>query len=211
VRGKVLERIDASGYSYLRLATSEGERWAAVPETTQQVGAEVTVTGGMPMDGFQSKTLKRRFDRIVFGVLAGADARGAALRPGAMGSGSYHGRRSGEALLEPIDIATIQVPRAPGEDGYTLAELYAKRRTLQDREIQVRGKVIKVTESVMGRNWVHLADGTGSGRARDLTLTTQDSALVGDVVLARGLLRIDRDFGAGYTYPLILEDARLSR
>ena len=77
----------------------------------------------------------------------------------------------------------------------------------------MRGKVVKYTPAVMGKNWVHLRDGSGTHEKAndDLTVTTSGSAAVGDVVLVKGVVHLDRDFGAGYSYAVIIEDASLSR
>ncbi len=86
VTGKVLEKLDAGTYTYLRLATNAGVTWAAVPATTVPVGATVGIAGAMPMDGFESKTLNRKFDKIVFGTVEGAPpAAGADSVQGMMG------------------------------------------------------------------------------------------------------------------------------
>jgi hypothetical protein len=79
---------------------------------------------------------------------------------------------------------------------------------LAGKPIAVRGKVVKFNAQILGHNWLHLQDGTG-----DLTITTADSAApvaIGDVVVARGTLSLNKDFGGGYSYPVIVEDATLS-
>jgi len=65
----------------------------------------------------------------------------------------------------------------------------------------------------MGRNWLHIRDGSGSREKKDddLTVTSADGAAVGDVVVVKGVARVDRDFGAGYAYPIVLEDAKVTR
>ena len=83
VSGTVLETIDASDYTYMRLKTESGEAWAAVTKTKIKKGDKVTVTNAMVMDGFESKTLKRTFDHIVFGVLAGPGGAAPAAAAGA--------------------------------------------------------------------------------------------------------------------------------
>jgi hypothetical protein len=91
--------------------------------------------------------------------------------------------------------------------------VYASKTALKDKPVVVRGTVVKFNPGIMGRNWVHIRDGSGSPETKDndLTLTTQDTVAVGDVVLARGTVRLDKDFGAGYTYPVILEDVKITR
>jgi hypothetical protein len=87
--------------------------------------------------------------------------------------------------------------------------VFAKRTALNGKPVGVRGKVVKVTTGVMGRNWVHLRDGTGAAGNDDLLVTTQDECAVGDVVVARGTARVYQDFGAGYKYPVLIEGAKL--
>ena len=71
---------------------------------------------------------------------------------------------------------------------------------------------MKWNAGIMGKNWLHLRDGSGAaGKDNDITITTSDEAAVGDVVLVKGTVRVDKDFGAGYAYPVIIEDAKLSK
>ena len=94
-----------------------------------------------------------------------------------------------------------------------MAQVFAERRVLVNKTVTVRGKVVKANPSIMGRNWIHIRDGSGSREKKDddLTVTTQDGAAVGDIVVVRGVVHVDRDFGAGYSYPVVLEDAKVTR
>ncbi len=224
VSGVVQETLDASDYTYMRLETSGGEMWAAVTKTSVKKGDRVTVVNAMSMDGFESKTLNRKFDRIVFGNLGGGAAAplsaGAAPAPvSSHGSGSEDQQRSLMAAQHaavaggPAEAGDVVVAKAEGKDGRTVAQLFAERISLKDKTVSVRGKVVKANASIMGRNWIHIRDGTGSREKKDddLTVTTHDAAAVGDVVLVKGVVHIDRDFGAGYAYPVVLEDVKVTR
>ena len=92
----------------------------------------------------------------------------------------------------------------------TVAELYAGQNGLLDTVVKVRGKVVKFSYQIVGKNWVHVQDGTGSAGSNDLTVTTADSARIGDLVLVSGKISQNRDFGAGYRYTLIIEDAKVA-
>jgi hypothetical protein len=94
-----------------------------------------------------------------------------------------------------------------------VAEIVAKRTELKDKPVEVRGQVVKFTPGVMGKNWIHLRDGTGSTAdgTNDVTVTTKAEAKVGDVVLVKGVVRIDRDLGSGYAYKVLIEDATLAK
>jgi hypothetical protein len=111
-----------------------------------------------------------------------------------------------------VDVKVVAVERAPGADGRTVAEVYAQRKQLGDKTVAVRGTVVKFLPGIMGRNWLHLRDGSGSADAgdNDLTFTTAENAEVGAVVVARGLVRADKDFGSGYAYRAIVEETRLT-
>ncbi len=225
VSGTVLETMDASDYTYMRLKTATGETWAAITKTKIAKGDAVTVTNAMVMDGFQSKTLNRTFDHILFGVLAAPGAAapaGAAALPmvsdHAPTAGTTGGEtpqqmaaQHGQAAGGPPDAPDVKVPKAEGANAKTVAELWAHRTALKGKEVVVKAKVVKVTNGVMGKNWLHVRDGSGSKAAKDndLTVTSDATAKVGDVVTATGVVSIDKDFGAGYAYPVIVENAKL--
>ena len=76
----------------------------------------------------------------------------------------------------------------------------------------IRAKVVKYNAGIMGKNWLHLRDGSGKAdKDNDLTVTSNDVAKVGDVVVIKGAVRTDKDFGAGYAYPVIVEDAKIAK
>lgn len=214
LRGTVLETMDAAGYTYLKLKTAEGETWAAVNEAKVAVGDEVTVLQPMTMDGFESKTLNRTFERIVFGTLGPGAAAPASGMPGAAGSVPPEmAAAHAAAAAGPQGDEKISVARAEGAEGRTIAELFAQRAALAGKPVAVRGKVVKVNLGIMGKNWFHLRDGSGTaeGKNHDLTVTTQDAVSMGDVVLAKGIVAVDRDFGSGYTYSLLVEEAKVTK
>ena len=220
IKGKVLERTDTDIYSYLRLSTANGEVWAAVPRTDAAVGTEVSVVNWADVPGFEGKAVKKKFDHIYFGVLAGQAGATGAPSPG----GSPHvtpppgepsvsemAARHAAAAAGPADAASVKVEKAKGADARTVAEVYGQKATLKGKTVVVRAKVVKFMPGIMGRNWVHLRDGTGGQGSNDLTITTGDKVDVGDVVVAKGTVATDRDFGAGYAYPVMLEGAKVAK
>jgi len=206
LRGRIAERIDAAPYTYLRLEVGTGEAWTAVPQTPAAVGTEVTVIGAMAMRNFESNSLKRVFPVVYFGTL---QAPGAAGMPGAEAAQDTTLQHA-LAAQGPTDTKVPALAKAPGAEGRTVAEVHAQRATLKEKTVAVQGQVVKVNLSILGRNWLHLRDGSGQGPTADLTVTTMESAAVGDVVTARGTLRLDKDYGAGYRYSVVLEDAKLT-
>ena len=222
VTGKVLERLDAPPYSYLKLQTAQGESWAAVPKTEVEKGSDVTVTGAMPMQNFESKTLGRTFEVVYFGTLAGAGGQAAAqMPPPGMGGAPTGGApmepgqmaaQHAAAAAGPAEVGDVKVAKATAPDGRTVAEVWAQRATLKEKSVTVRGKVVKANENIMGKNWFHVRDGSGAaGKDNDITVTSSDKAAVGDVVTVKGTVRVDKDFGSGYAYPVIIEDAKFTK
>jgi hypothetical protein len=201
--GKVLERLDAGRYSYLRLSTSTGEIWAAVPQSGVKVGEEVSMANPMPMEGFETKTLNRKFDRIYFGTLQQPE--------GAETAQALQSAHSGVA--EPVSAGPIKVEKAAGPEGQTVGDVFSQKLKLKDRNVAVRGKVIKVNANIMGKNWIHIQDGTGDPKIKtnDLTVTSQSSASLGDTVLVKGVVRLDKNLGMGYLFPVIIEDATVTK
>lgn len=225
--GKVAETLDAPSYTYLKVDTAAGQKWAAVPKMQIAVGTDVRVAQQMVMTDFESKSLGRKFDSIVFGTIA-TEAPAPAPTPAAMGaapaaSGDAPAADATKALemaarhavaaAGPSDVADVKVAKASGPDARTVEQIHVARRELAGKPVVLQAKVVKATEGVMGRNWLHVRDGSGDAakRTNDVTVTTSETAAVGDVVTIRGTVQIDRDFGAGYTYPVMLEDAKLSK
>jgi hypothetical protein len=200
--GLVTESMDSGGYTYLHLETAQGPAWVAVRQAKVATGATVSVENAMLMEGFESPTLKRKFDRVWFGSLAGEGAGPHAATP----QGNPH------AAGPAAKVEVVKAERAAGDAGRTVAEVHAQRTQLANRDVAVRGTVVKFLPGIMGRNWVHLRDGSGSEAAKDddLTVTTQDTVEVGSQVVARGRVSADKDFGSGYAYRVIVEEAHLT-
>ncbi len=169
---------DVAQYTYLRLRTKEGEVWAAVPTAPVKVGAEVGIANPQAMNGFHSKTLNKTFDRIVFGTLAGRDEQAAPPD-----TPRCTRRRARHAAVPPV-----KVEKAKGPNAQTVAGIVTGAASLKDKPVTVRGQVVKFTADVMGKNWLHLRDGTGSAAdgSDDVLVVTGDKANVGDVVLIKG-------------------------
>ncbi len=93
----------------------------------------------------------------------------------------------------------------------SVAELYQEKDQLKGKQVKLHGKVVKVNNGIMNRNFIHLRDGTGEKGTNDITITSQDTAKVGDEITAVGTVTVDLDFGAGYTYPVIVEKATITK
>lgn len=192
VTGEVLEVQDVESYTYLRLKTKDGETWAAVSRAPVKKGATVTIEDAMVMNNFESRSLKKTFQAIVFGSLAGANSHGGMAK-------------AADAPVTP----DAKVAKASGPNAKTVAEIITQSADLKDKAVLVRGKVVKYNAGIMGKNWIHLRDGSGSavGNTNDVLITSMNVVKVGDVVTAKGIVRTDKDFGSGYFYKVIVEEA----
>ncbi len=118
----------------------------------------------------------------------------------------------GGAMSAEGDVGDVKVPKATGKDARTIAELFSQRQALDHKTVTVRGKVVKYTPGVMGKNWIHLRDGSGTaGKDNDVTVTTQDPAAKGDVVVVKGTVALDQNIGMGTPYPIIIQDAKVTK
>ena len=154
--------------------------------------------------------MKRKLLRVaVVAALAASGAFAAGEAPhGTTDLGSVH-----RGIAKSVDAGAIQVAKAEGPTGRTVAEVNAERAALKDKTVTIRAKIVKVTSNVMGKNWVHLRDGTGSAADsnNDLVATSGEEPTVGDIVVAKGVVRTDVNIGSGYAYKVLLENASFQR
>ena len=190
--GVVVTTMNSGSYTYLEVETKVGRYWAAAPQLDLAVGDQVDVAPGSEMKSFFSPTLNRTFDSIIFtssvkvlGKDASADKANASKPP-------------------------VRKTQAGSNGIKTVEQVYADRQSLKGKQIQVRGKVVKFTPGILGKNFLHIQDGSGKEGTNDLTVTSQETVKVGDHVLVLGTLDTDKDFGAGYTYKVILENAKIT-
>jgi hypothetical protein len=195
---EVKEVLQTSSYTYLRVDKYEEEQWIAVLRGEYNVGDIVYYETGLEMNNFESNELNRTFDKIFFIDVISDKPLDKAMPAGK----GMMGNEPQKPVLSKLDIKVDQP-----EGGVSIAELYANRGQYTGKIVKVKGQVTKVNEGIMGRNWVHLQDGTADGDNFDLTVTTEDLPMVGEVITYSGTFNTDRDFGAGYTYSVILEDA----
>ena len=199
ISGTVLEQIPVSPYVYLRVETANGALWTAVPEAPFAVGSPVTIYNALPMEQFESTTLKRTFDRLYFG----------SLEPVSL---PEHGASAAPTTMpQSVDVQVGPIEPATGNNSRTINALWLQMDKLVGTSVTVRGVVVKYNDGMLGKNWIHLQDGSGDQTigTHDITVTSLDVAAIGDTVTVTGVLRTKVDVGAGYTYPLLLEDARV--
>jgi hypothetical protein len=214
ISGTVVETTNASLYTYVRVDTGTAKLWAAAPQFAVQVGDKVSFSDKMPMQNFQSKALHRTFELVYFtgGIdvagtkqPAGTNEQAAAAAPKHDAHADLHGSAAKATQPSVVDLTGIQ----KAEGGLTVAEIHQRKNKLERKHVTFRGKVVKYNPQVMNRNWLHVRDGTGTSGANDVTVTTDDTAGVGDTVVVTGTVVLSQDYGYGYKYDLVVKDAKV--
>lgn len=191
ITGTVTQAIDVRDYTYVEIDTVDGLVWVAGPVTEVRAGDSVNVPRGIEMVDFSSTVLDRTFDKIQLVHVIRVKPR----QPGDENAGDD---------LDVSDIERI-------EGGHTVAEIISGKASLSGNEVTVRGKVMKMNAGIMGRNWLHLSDGTiGPDGEKEIMVTTNDVAEVGSVVVVRGPVATNQDYGYGYRYDVLIVKAKVT-
>ncbi|MEI6051075.1 MAG: hypothetical protein WCQ44_00090 [Opitutaceae bacterium] len=194
--GKVVETMDAATYTYALIDTGTARAWVAAPQFIVKVGDTLAVADAMPMNQYRSKTLNRTFEVVYFSGNVRVNGKPAIATAAAANTATASAGKAANLT---------NIPRAP--NGQTVAEILEGKNKFAGQPIAVRARVVKYNAQILGKNWVHLRDGSGAEGTNDLTVTTNVEVKVGDLVLVTGKLATNRDFGSGYTYAAIVEDA----
>lgn len=190
----VMEVIQVTDYTYLHVTENGKDYWIAAPKADFKVGEVILYSKSMEMKNFESKELKKTFDSILFIDNASV--------------------KLGEGIMnEPMkpSISKEEVNVEPLSGGVTLAQIFADPNKYANRTVKVKGKVVKINSGIMQRNWIHIQDGTNYQDDFDLTITTNDNVKNGDVVIFEGKIVLNKDFGYGYSYKVMMENAKSSK
>lgn len=198
----VAEVIQGSTYTYVRVTEQGNEYWIATAKSDIKQGGKYYYSNGTEMLQFHSKELDRTFESIIFADALGSEA-SASSPMDAMPGG--HGMMGGNTNGAP-DMGKSEISVEPVSGGTSIAQIYQNKSKLSGKQVKVSGQVVKVNNGIMGTNWVHIQDGTEFEKQFDLTITTQESYNVGDKVVFEGKITLDKDFGYGYKYPVIMEE-----
>ncbi|WP_111707480.1 DNA-binding protein [Lutibacter citreus] len=194
----VNEKIGGGTYAYLNVSEDGNDYWMAIPNSDVGVGETYFYEGGMVMKNFESKQLKKTFESIVF-------SEGIRKTEAGINKEVKNPHANSEHEHSPISAVKIEQPKG----GTSLENIFKNKKSLSKKEVTVKGKVIKVNNGILKRNWVHIIDGTKFEKDINLTITTTEEVKVGDTVTFKGIVTLDKDFGYGYVYNILLEDGIL--
>ena len=203
---EVLEAFESGGYTYLRVKEDKSEHWLATSVIEAKVGDKFYYEGGMVVEDFESETLGKTFESIIFVDKISKDPNIFEKTPGAEKSSvdimAHH-------HASKLKMAKKEINIEPVEGGITIAELYANKKSYKGKKVLIKGQVTKFNDSIMHTNWIHIQDGTEHEGKFDLTATSDDRANVGDIIILEGRISLDKDFGHGYTYETLMEKAKI--
>jgi hypothetical protein len=205
VSGAVAETIDGGGYTFIRI--EEPDIWIATSRLDVTDGDQVEYSGGAEMLNFHSKSLDRTFESIWFVGNVSVSGQGLPQQPAAQGHAP---------IPANIPQSTAITAPAPGsieklDGGKAIEEILSDSAALHGQTVSLRAKVIKVSENIMGMNWITLQDGTGTAPNDKLMAISSEMVIVGEIVTAKGMLQNDVDLGYGYRYAALLEETTFSK
>jgi hypothetical protein len=193
------EILQTDRYTYLNVSEAGKSFWIATAKTDATKGQTYMYRGGLMKTNFESVEFKRTFDTIylVSNIISANE------HPG----GNINAPAAGQANVQPASSGgTMPVVK----DAIKLSDLITNKAKYDGKVVTVTGECVKVNNGIMGRNWVHIQDGTKEkGKTIDLTVTTNQNIAVGSKVALKGKIVLNKDFGAGYKYDVIMEDAGL--
>ncbi len=205
---EVVEHMNGGGYTFMKGTETGKDVWIAVREMPVEVGDVYYYASSMEMKNFESKSLNKTFESIFFvdNISKSPQSNGKMGNNSAMpGMAS-----SAEGHTKPKVEASAEIKVTPLADGLTVEMVNKDKASLAGKTVKLKGKVTKYNGGIMNRNWLHIQDGTSFGKSIDITVTSDQSAKVGETVVIEGTVTVDKDFGAGYFYDVIIENAKIT-
>lgn len=210
--GKVLQIKPAMGYKYLKVDEGGKTIWVAIANAPVKVGDKIGFDKKSLMKDFKSKALNQTFKEIYFAsdVYLPQQSTGPKSMKEMLGLETAKKDPHTDMNTKISPTQEEEKPTKPfvKKDTYTVEEVHMWRKSLDGKTITVKGKIYKVSKGIMKRDWVHLGDGTGNEEklTDDLVFTAPTSTVKGgDTIIAKGTVAVDKDFGYGYFYPVIVE------
>lgn len=181
---EVKQVLQAGGYTYLRANEGDKEEWIAIVRIPAQVGQIYTYDDASPIQDFTSKELKRTFKEVLF-----------VAKLTLVSSPESASNNSS-------DKKNKHAPKL-----VTISQLLENKKYYSEKIVKISGRITKYSPSILNQNWIHIEDGTNYAGKFDLTLTTDKTAKVGDNITVVGKISLDKNFGSGYFFDIIMEDA----
>jgi hypothetical protein len=201
----VKEVLNANAYTYLLVNEGDKEYWMAIPLAEVKVGNKYTYESGMEMLNFESKDLNKTFESVLF-VEALIDPSAPVQKtPAEPMPTDPHG--NAKKTASDVTSTTLMEGVTLAKDAISIHDLFANKDKYAGKTVIVTGKVVTFNPEIMNKNWIHVQDGSSFKGLNDITITTLAKVSVNDIVTLKGKVVLDKDFGMGYKYDVIIEDA----
>lgn len=200
------EVLQTKQYTYIHGTENGLDRWVAVTKMDAKIGTKYYFIGGLSMTNFKSKELNRTFTEVIFADNISTNPASADTKSGVV---TQNPKVVSNGSAVAVEKSTVKVTIGKGE--VSIASLWEKKKDFATKTAKVRGKVTKFTPGIMKKNWIHLQDGTEFSGKFDLVITTDQEVKVGDEISAEGIINVDKDFGFGYFYNVIMENAKIGK
>ena len=200
----VKETIPGDKYLYLKVVEGDTEYWAATGKSDIKAGETYYYNEALIQSDFESKELGRTFDTIYLITQLVQESHGASLHPK-----KDLEAPPAEAMKSSPNKKFHSSPLAGKATTLTIAELLKDPGAYEGKVVELTGTCTKINEGILGRNWLHLKDGTAD--SQDLVMTSSDGVDPGSEVTVRAIVSLNRDFGAGYSYDVLLEEGKIIR
>lgn len=195
----VKEVLLTQKYCYVKAEESGSELWLVVPKTDIEVGQSYYYEGGLMKNNYESLELNKNFETIYLV---------SQLKPASSSKGESALDEAFAKMQNKENLNTSPVKAKKVEGVTSLTDLLSDPEKYDGKLIKIQGKCVKVNNEIMGKNWIHVQDGESiEGKLNDLTITTAENIFMGMDVVLEGKITLDKDFGAGYWYAIIMEDA----
>ncbi|MDQ7032557.1 MAG: hypothetical protein Q9M37_07580 [Desulfonauticus sp.] len=207
--GVVVAYTNAGPYTIMKIKCNNSTVWLATLQVIVKKGDIIAYQNGHIMYDFYSKSLHKTFKKIVLSnsvtingkkVLSSHDNMMMGMKMKNPHSASLLGKES--VLVKPGMIKKVK-------GGYTIAQIFDQKKELANKIVKVRGKVVKIFSGIMGKNWIHIQDGTGSKSQREIIVTSSDMVHEGDIIVAQGKLVLNKSLGKSHFFPLLIENAKI--
>lgn len=185
---KVLEVLPTEKYIYLKVVENEEEYWVAAGKQNVEVGDRYFFRGGLLKTNFESKEYNRVFEKVYLVSKLVSENHGQ----------SSHNNTPSKEIKKDIEKV---------EGSLLIKEIIEQASALEGKEVQITGECTKLNANIMGRNWIHLKD--GSKDDYDFIITSEQAIPEGHVATLKGTLALNRDFGSGYRYEILIENGTI--
>ena len=197
----IKELLPTPKYIYARVKEGEQLYWIATQKQDLEIGTPYLYNESLLKTQFESKEFDRVFDTIFLVTTLVPKDHGII-------EGTFHGSQNSTKKITVIKDAIAKQDSAAKFMGVVrISDLVIDPGKYEGNEVVISGECIKINANILDRNWLHMKD--GSKDDYDLVITSEEQVPKDTKISVRGIVRVNADFGSGYSYPILIENGRL--